>query len=200
MIFIEVGQSPLSFRQATKRGKNHMLRELGAAGARPGDMDIFTAVPQSGLPQRLLDVLAALPGAPATYADYAAGWEADNVVNGAHNLFNHRLAAYRQAVARLAQYRLADGRPEITEEWGTGEYDPETGEELTETVVVQSAIAPLPAEIEQLVYDETTGEQTGTQMVPNPRIVQDDAERAQAQAVIDATPQEVTDWQSGPVV
>jgi hypothetical protein len=31
-------------------------------------------------------------------------------------------------------------------------------------------------------------------MVPNPVIVQDDAERAAAQALIDATPQEVKDF------
>jgi hypothetical protein len=55
----------------------------------------------------------------------------------------------------------------------------------------QVAIDPLPAEIEQTVYDETTGEQTGTIMVPNPAVVRDDAERAAAQAVIDGTPTEV---------
>lgn len=39
-----------------------------------------------------------------------------------------------------------------------------------------------------------SNEQTGTKTVTNPLIVQDDAERAAAQAVIDATPQEVKDF------
>lgn len=174
MIFIQKGDAPLSVRQATKRGKAHLVREMGAAGARPGDMDILTAMDHADLPQRLLDVLAALPGAPASYADYAASWEADNAVNGAHNLFNHQLAAYREAVARLTRYRLADGRAEITEERATGEYDPETGDEIIETVIVRPAIEPLDP--------------------LDPRVAQDDAERAHAQAVIDATPQEVREF------
>lgn len=186
MIFIEKGNLPLTAIQATKLGYAHLQRELGAAGARPGDGDLFTSVPHDALSQRLLDVLAALPGSPATYADYAAAWEADNAVNAAHNLFNGRLAAYRAAEARLARYRLAEGREEITEEQETGEVDPETREPLTETVVVQPAIEPLPAEIEQPVIDPETGEQTGTEMVPNPAIVADDTERAEAQATLDA--------------
>jgi hypothetical protein len=107
-------------------------------------------------------------------------------------VFNHQLAAYRKATARLAQYRVADGRPELTEEQPTGQYD-EEGNEITETVVVQTAIDPLDAQVEQPVYDDE-GNQTGTETVTNPLIVQDEAERAEAQAVVDATPQEVKDF------
>ena len=107
--------------------------------------------------------------------------------------FNFHLANYRAALARLAQYRLADGRPEIVTQQETGEIDPETGEPAIVDVVTP-AIAPLPAEIEQAVYDPETGEATGTGMVPNPEIAADDAERAAAQAVIDGTPQEVIDF------
>ena len=44
--------------------------------------------------------------------------------------FNQQLAAYRAATARLAKYRLADGRPELTEMQPTGEqvFNEETGE------------------------------------------------------------------------
>ena len=59
-----------------------------------------------------------------------------------------------------------------------------------ETVVVQTAIDPLPATVEQDTYD-AEGNVTGTEQVPNPQIVEDDAERAAAQAVIDDTPDEV---------
>jgi hypothetical protein len=44
------------------------------------------------------------------------------------------------------------------------------------------------------VYDEATGAHTGTEMVPNPTVVADEAERDAAQAVVDATPQEVVDY------
>jgi hypothetical protein len=114
-----------------------------------------------------------------------------------HNLFNHQLVAYRAAQARLVRYRLADGRPEVTEEQqainaqGQSVFDEETDYPAIEAVAVQVAIDPLPAEIEQPVYAEATGEQTGTIMVPNPAVVRDDAERAAARAVIDGTPTEV---------
>jgi len=81
-------------------------------------------------------------------------------------VFNHQLAAYRAAVARLARYRLADGRPEVIEDQPTGEFDPETGEP----------------------------EYTGTQMIPNPDIVKDDVERAKAESIVDGTPQEVKNF------
>lgn len=124
---------------------------------------------------------------------YMTGVSADTDTNRANNLFNQQLVDYRQATQRLTQYRLADGKPAQEITFPTGEYDPETGEEIIDSHTIP-AIEPLPAEIEQPVYDEATGEQTGTEMVPNPAIVQDDAERAAAQAVIDATPQEVKDF------
>lgn len=183
-VFIHQGDAPLSVRQAANRGIRVMHREMTAAGARAGDVDILMTVPHADLPQRLLDILAALPGQPATYADYAAAWEADNATNAANNLFNHQVASYQSALARLAQYRLADGRPAIYEDQPTGEVD-EQGQPVTESVMVQSPIDPLPAQVEQPVYD-ADGTQTGTEMVPNPLIVQDDAERAAAQATVDA--------------
>jgi hypothetical protein len=190
-VFINKGDTPLSVRQAVNRGIRVLNRDLTAAGARAGDTDIFTSVPHADLPQRLLDVLAVLPGSPATYADYAAAWEADNAVNAANNLFNHQLAAYRRATSRLAQYRLADGRPEETIETPTGTFDEEGNEIMSITVI--PAIAALDAQVEENIFDEE-GNLTGTQMVDNPLIVADDAERAEAQAVINATPAEVVAW------
>jgi len=59
-------------------------------------------------------------------------------------------------------------------------------------VITQTAIEPLEATVEVTEYDEETMESTTT-TVPNPLIVKDEEERAAAQAVIDATPQEVID-------
>lgn len=111
--------------------------------------------------------------------------------------FNHRLANYRAAVARLSRYRLADGRPELFEDQPTGETDPETGEPVLESVLVQAGVEQLPATIEQDIRDPETGEVTGTDDVPNPAIVLDDEERAAAQAVIDGTSLEVAEFIQG---
>lgn len=178
-VFIERGDAPMSYRQAVKRGLRHFEAEKAYWQREQGIVESDPA-----------------------YLAWAAQWVADNAVNEANNLFNHHLAAYRAAQARLARYRLADGRPEVTEqqqvidEQGQPVLDGETGEPVMETVVVQAAIEPLPATIEQPVYDPETGEQTGTEMVPNPEIVSDDAERAEAQSLIDGTPQEVADFEN----
>lgn len=58
-------------------------------------------------------------------------------------------------------------------------------------VVVQTAIEPLEPTVEVTEYDEE-GNAT-TSIIENPLITQDNAERAEAQAVIDATPQAVKD-------
>ena len=194
-VFIQKGDAPLSVRQATKRGMSFVASDLALAGARRGDEELLRVIPHDNLPARLLDVVQAL--GHVSYEAFALGWEADNFVNGEHNLFNHQLVAYRAAQARLVRYRLAVGRAEITaeqqalDEQGQPVFNQTTGEPVMEGVVVQAVVDPLPEEIEQLVYEETTGEQTGTIMVPNPEVVRDDAERAAAQAVIDGTPTEV---------
>ena len=102
--------------------------------------------------------------------------------------FNQQLADYRTATARLAQYVLADGREEVTEMEPTGELD-EEGNPIMTTIVVQAEIAPLEATVEVTEYSED-GTAT-TSVVENPLITQDNAERAAAQAVVDATPEAV---------
>lgn len=117
------------------------------------------------------------------YLAWASQWLADNAVNGEHNQFNAALARYRAAVERLARYRLAEGRAAIM------------GEDMEgEPIELSAAIAPLPAEIDAPVFDPETGEQAGMASVPNPAIVADEAERAAAQALIDATDQDVKDF------
>lgn len=197
-VFIQKGDAPLSVRQATKRGMAYVAAELAQAGARTGDEELLRVIPHAGLSPRLAAVVQAL--GHVSYQAYALGWEADNLINGEHNLFNHQLTAYQAAQVRLARYRLADGRSEVTneqqaiDEQGQPMFDETTGEPVMETVVVQAAIAPRPAEIERPIYDEVTGEQTGTHTVPNPEIVRDDAERAIAQSVLDDTPAEVVEF------
>ena len=110
------------------------------------------------------------------------------------NQFNAQLAAYRKAVARLSRYRVAIGRAEAFEDQPTDQFDDETGEPIMASVLVQSAIDPLPETIDEARFDADTGEALDPETVPNPAIVKDDAERAAAQAVIDQTPQAVKDW------
>ena len=168
-VFIQKGDAALSRRQAIKRGLRHFNAEKAYWEREQGIVE--------GNPE---------------YQAWADQWISDNMVNEAHNLFNHSLHNYRKATDRLAQYKVAEGRPEITEQQPTGEYD-EEGNEITETVVVQTAIDPVEPTVEQPVYDDE-GNQTGTETVTNPLIVKDEAERAEAQAVIDQIPQEVKDF------
>ena len=111
-------------------------------------------------------------------------------------LFNDQLQKYTAAVERLAQYILADGRPEIIESQPTGEevFNETTGEmeAVMADVVVQTAIEPLEPTVEVTVYDEDDMEAEPTvETIENPEITQDNLERAEAQAVVDATPQAV---------
>jgi len=108
--------------------------------------------------------------------------------------FNQQLAEYRDAVERLAKYRLADGKAAVMETYVSGKtFNEETmeTEDVTEEYEAEPAIDPLPATVEQKVYTGETDFEV--QSVPNPLIVKDDEERAAAQAVVDATPQPVKD-------
>jgi len=109
--------------------------------------------------------------------------------------FAQQLAAYRTATARLAQYIVADGRTEVVESQATGEQvwneDTQEMQDVMHEVVVQTAIEPVPATVEQTTYDEEGNGTTST--ITNPLITTDVAERAAAQSVVDATPQAVKD-------
>ncbi len=131
---------------------------------------------------------------PAAFAEWQLAMKPTADAASEYFVFNWRLAKRAEAEARLARYRLAEGRPEETEEVETGEFDEETGAPLLETVVVRQAIAPLEPTIEREIRDEDTGEVTGTETIENPAIIKDKAERVAAQAVLAALPKEVMEW------
>jgi hypothetical protein len=117
-------------------------------------------------------------------------------------VFNKQLKAYTSAVARLDKYILADGRAEVTEMMDTTEYvvDEEgmivlTDDEPTfiqEEVITVSAVEPLESTVEITVYSEEDMEAEPTvETIENPEITQDNLERTEAQAVVDATPKTV---------
>ena len=107
----------------------------------------------------------------------------------ATKLYNQQLTAYKQAVARLEQYIVADGREELVEMQPTGEqvWNEDTMEmdNVMEEVVVQTAIEPVEPTIEVTTYSDDIDAEPVVETVTNPLIVTDEAERAAAQAVID---------------
>jgi hypothetical protein len=113
--------------------------------------------------------------------------------------FNQQLAAYRVAAARLAQYVVADGRPEVREMQPKGEqvFNEETMEmeDVMMEVIVQTAIDPVEPTIDRVVYadDPMVDAEPTIETIENPLITKDNEERAAAQAVVDATPQAVID-------
>jgi len=130
---------------------------------------------------------------PEPMATLAAEW-----------LFNKQLQDYTTAVTRLAQYIVADGREEVTEMQDTTEqqvndegipvYDDEGNPVyVQQEVVVQTAIDPVEPTVERTVYSGEIGGEPTVETIENPLITQDNAERAEAQAVVDATPQPVID-------
>ena len=123
--------------------------------------------------------------------------------------FNKQLDEYSTAKARLSRYVLAEGCEHITEtivvslepilETSIDEdgYEiqfqsrSEDGElmynEITRDVTIQRAEAPLDATVINIDIDGNETE------IENPLITKDNEERAAAQAIVDATPQEVID-------
>lgn len=114
-------------------------------------------------------------------------------------LFNVQIEKYKEAKERLSRYILSVGVEEVTEDVVIGQeevFNEETEEkeyrDITETVITQEAIHPLPKLLEVSVMDPVTEELTKT-TIKNPEVVKDEEERAAAQAVIDSTPQAVID-------
>jgi hypothetical protein len=111
--------------------------------------------------------------------------------------FNQQLADYRVAVARLAQYIVADGRAEVTEMQPTGEqvFNEETMEmeDVMHEVITVTSIEPVEATVTRMVYSDDMDAEPTEETIENPLITTDVAERAAAQAVVDATPQPVKD-------
>mgnify|MGYP005683815283 CR=1 FL=1 len=112
--------------------------------------------------------------------------------------FAQQVEAYKIAKARVAQYQLSVGVPESSETTVTGQVWNEEAfemQDVTETIVTP-AIDALEATVEVTTYDMETDTST-TATVANPLIVKDDAERAEAQVIIDNTPQPVKDQVNG---
>ena len=105
----------------------------------------------------------------------------------------YQLEEYTKAVERLARYQLSVGKAEVTEEYVSGQEDDEDGNsvEVMGTRVVSEAIDALSATVDEVTVHPIDGETTET--ITNPLITQDNEERAEAQAVVDATPSAVVD-------
>ena len=167
----------------------------------PSYADQFDKIYHEGVEAWKADIQTIKDRHPKTITGGTTTGEVPTWVQEAANnwTFNKQLREYVDAVKRLSQYVLAEGRPELTEDvvtsteevWNeeTEEYDTVT---TTETVITQTAIEPLEATVEVTTFNEETMEST-TATVPNPLIVQDEEERAAAQSIVDATPQEVID-------
>tara|TARA_R110000744_G_scaffold57014_1_gene120065 strand:- start:40 stop:597 length:558 start_codon:yes stop_codon:yes gene_type:complete len=113
-------------------------------------------------------------------------------------LFNQQLAAYRTATARLAQYIVSVGRAEVTESQATGEqvFNEDTMEmvDVMTDVITVTAVEPVEPTVTRLVYDEDDHmAEPVEETIENPVITADVAERATAQAVVDATPEAVVE-------
>ena len=124
-------------------------------------------------------------------------------------LLEKQTREYADAVERLSHYRLADGRSEVRTEVVVDreivlddngdfvlddEYN-QTYRDITQEIVTLTEIEALPANVTVSSMDED-GNHVESE-VANPAIVKDDAERAEAQAVVDATPQSVIDAYNG---
>lgn len=112
--------------------------------------------------------------------------------------FNQQLADYRVATARLAQYIVSVGRTEVVESQPTGEqvFNEETMAmvDVMHDVITVTAVEPVEATVTRMVYSEDDPmAEPVEETIENPLITTDVAERADAQAVVDGTPQEVKD-------
>ena len=124
-------------------------------------------------------------------------------------LARHQLIKYGEAIERLSRYVLADGQDEVTQDIVVrtenvlgedgmptmDENDEYIMQDITETIIVSHAIPALEATVTRTVYDEN--DVATEETIENPLITEDNAERAEAQAVVDATPQSVIDTYNG---
>ena len=168
-IFVTKGDAPLTASQLEKRSQTYIRRSW----------------PEQSREQSIRK-------ADGLFDTFMTAFSTDHLVNIANNTFNYQLQAYTIAVARLAQYVLADGRVEVTEMQPTGEqvFNEESMEmeDVLAEVITQSSIEPLEPTVEVVTYSD---DEPTVSTVTNPLIVVDEEERASAQAVVDATPDEV---------
>jgi hypothetical protein len=112
-------------------------------------------------------------------------------------LAEYQLEEYTKAIERLSKYQLSAGKDAITEEIivGVEQNDDMEIVNITETIIAQDAILPLEATITvtNVTNNGIVPFETSEESIENPLITQDNVERAEAQAVVDATPQSVID-------
>jgi len=175
MIFVNKGDKPLSATQLEKRAQKYITRAFS--------------------PQAREESIRKEDGA---FSGFMTAFSADHTVNVENNTFNHQLVAYKNAVARLEKHVLLDGQVEVREMMPTGEqvFNEETMEmeDVLEEVVVKREIEPVEEFVEVTVYGDDPEAEPTVEQQRNPVAVQDEAEREQAQAVVDATPQAVKDF------
>ena len=118
-------------------------------------------------------------------------------------VFNKQYNDYSNAITRLTQYQVALGKEQVTKMQNTEEHKVDVNGEpmfdeqgnpiyVQEEVIVVTAIEPVEATVEIKVLDENNPEaEPTTQTIENPLITKYNKERANAQSVVDATPQEV---------
>jgi hypothetical protein len=111
--------------------------------------------------------------------------------------FAQQLAAYKTATARLAQYVVSVGRAEVVESQPTGEqvFDEDTMEmvDVMHDVITVTEVDPVEATVTRTVYSDDMDAEPTEETIENPLITVDVAERAEAQATVDGTPQAVKD-------
>ena len=173
-IFVTKGDNPLTDAQVEKRAQAHIAKDWPYQAR---EKSIRTA--------------------DGAFDAFMATFSVNHDENIANNTFNWQLSEYRKATARLAQYVVADGRAEVREMQPTGEqvFNEETMEmeDVMMEVVTVTAIEPVEATVERTVYGDDPDAEPTVEVIENPLITQDNLERAEAQAVVDATPQEVKD-------
>lgn len=175
MIFVNKGDKPLTANQLEKRAQKYITRSFPT--------------------QRREESIRKEDGA---FNDFMTQFSSDHAVNVENNTFNYQLKAYNEAVARLEKHILLDGQVEVREMQPTGEqvFNEESGEmeDVLQEVVVNQEIEPVEEFIEVTVYSDDPEAEPTVEQQRNPVVVQDEAEREQAQAVVDGTPQAVKDF------
>ena len=116
------------------------------------------------------------------------------LTQAADKKFKQQLSKYAEAVVRLSQHVLSQGRAEIKQMIATGQtvFNEETMEMemVLEEVTTHAEIDPVPLTIQVSEMNNITMEMITTTM-DNPAVVQDLAERAAAEAIQAATPPDV---------
>ena len=172
MIFVNKGDKPLTANQLEKRAQKYITR----------------AFPLQAREESIRKD-------DGVFSGFMTSFSADHAVNVENNTFNHQLVAYNDAVARLEKHVLLDGQAEVREMQPTGEqvFNEETGEmeDVLQEVVVKREIEPVEEFVEVTVYSDDPEAEPTVEQQRNPLVIQDEAEREQAQAIIDGTPEEV---------